>query len=164
MSNHKKSDDREPVHTFKEPAVPAATRMNQQPLYRTFQQFLSEHIEGKVQKIALNAGFTCPNRDGVKGYGGCTYCNNQTFNPAYCVTEKSVTVQMEEGIRFFAGKYPKMNYLAYFQAYTNTYGELEQLKKLYEEALSVPKTVGLVVGTRPDCMAALKRPHPKAKP
>ncbi|MDP4276400.1 MAG: TIGR01212 family radical SAM protein [Bacteroidota bacterium] len=126
--------------------------MNQQPLYRTFQQFLSEHIEGKVQKIALNAGFTCPNRDGVKGYGGCTYCNNQTFNPAYCVTEKSVTVQMEEGIRFFAGKYPKMNYLAYFQAYTNTYGELEQLKKLYEEALSVPKTVGLVVGTRPDCM------------
>lgn len=122
------------------------------PLYRTFQAFLSEQLDRKVQKIALNAGFTCPNRDGSKGWGGCTYCNNQTFNPAYCDTGKSITQQLEEGIRFFARKYPDMTYLAYFQAYTNTYAGLEVLKTLYEEALQVPGVVGLVIGTRPDCM------------
>jgi radical SAM protein (TIGR01212 family) len=100
----------------------------------------------------LNAGFTCPNRDGTVGYGGCTYCNNQTFNPAYCKTEKSVTEQLEEGKQFFARKYPEMKFLAYFQAYTNTYAELEELKRKYEEALAVPDVVGLVIGTRPDCM------------
>lgn len=120
--------------------------------YRTFQSFLEPYFETKVQKISLNAGFTCPNRDGSKGFGGCTYCNNQTFNPDYCQTEKSITSQLEEGIRFFARKYPNMRYLAYFQAYTNTYGELEHLKNLYDEALSVPGIVGLVIGTRPDCM------------
>lgn len=122
------------------------------PLYRTFQSFLGEHLDFKVQKISLNAGFSCPNRDGSKGWGGCTYCNNQTFNPAYCDTGKSVTVQLEEGIRFFSRKYPKMFYLAYFQAYTNTYAGLDHLKTLYEEALRVPTVVGLVIGTRPDCM------------
>lgn len=126
--------------------------MTNHPLYRTFQSFLSEHLDMKVQKISLNAGFSCPNRDGSKGWGGCTYCNNQTFNPAYCDTEKSVTEQLETGIRFFARKYPDMHYLAYFQAYTNTYAGLEHLKALYEEALSVPKVIGLVIGTRPDCM------------
>jgi len=126
--------------------------MNQNKLYRTFQDFLSEHFTGKIQKISINAGFTCPNRDGLKGYGGCTYCNNQTFNPAYCITEKSVTIQLEEGKQFFSGKYPSMDYLAYFQAYTNTYDSLEKLKSLYEEALSVKGIKGLVIGTRPDCM------------
>ncbi len=106
----------------------------------------------KVQKISINAGFTCPNRDGRVGVGGCTYCNNQTFNPEYCRTEKSVAQQLEEGKRFFAHKYPDMKYLAYFQAYTNTYGELEELKRKYEEALAVDGVVGLVIGTRPDCM------------
>jgi uncharacterized protein len=122
--------------------------------YRRFQDFLDEHFQTKVQKISINAGFTCPNRDGNKGYGGCTYCNNQTFNPAYCHTEKSVTTQLEEGIRFFARKYPQMDYLAYFQAYTNTYSELESLRSLYEEALNVKGVKGLVIGTRPDCMPA----------
>jgi len=122
------------------------------PVYRTFQAFLAEHLDLKVQKISLNAGFSCPNRDGSKGWGGCTYCNNQTFNPAYCDTEKSVTEQLEEGIRFFSRKYPKIYYLAYFQAYTNTYADLEHLKALYEEALRVPGVIGLVIGTRPDCM------------
>lgn len=97
-------------------------------------------------------GFTCPNRDGVKGYGGCTYCNNQTFNPAYCRTDKSVTQQLEEGKEFFARKYPEMKFLAYFQAYTNTYAELDKLRRMYEEALQVEGVVGLVIGTRPDCM------------
>lgn len=120
--------------------------------YNDFPTFLKRLFTGKVQKISINAGFTCPNRDGTVGYGGCTYCNNQTFNPEYCRTEKSVSVQLEEGKRFFAHKYPEMKYLAYFQAYTNTYGELEALKRKYEEALAVDDVVGLIIGTRPDCM------------
>ena len=122
------------------------------PLYNEFTFFLKKYFPYKVQKISLNAGFTCPNRDGTKGLGGCTYCNNQTFNPEYCKTEKSVTRQLEEGKQFFAHKYPEMKYLAYFQAYTNTYAELEGLKRKYEEALQVDGVVGLVIGTRPDCM------------
>ena len=124
----------------------------QSALYNEFPQFLKRYFPYKVQKISLNAGFTCPNRDGRKGYGGCTYCNNQTFNPDYCRTEKPITQQLDEGKLFFAHKYPEMKYLAYFQAYTNTYGELESLKRKYEEALSVDGVVGLVIGTRPDCM------------
>ena len=126
--------------------------MAQQFLYNEFPLFLKRYFPYKVQKISLNAGFTCPNRDGTKGQGGCTYCNNQTFNPEYCRTEKTIKVQLEEGKRFFAHKYPEMKYLAYFQAYTNTYAGLESLKRKYEEALSVDDVVGLVIGTRPDCM------------
>ena len=120
--------------------------------YNDLSAYLLAHFPYKVQKISLNAGFTCPNRDGTVGYGGCTYCTNQTFNPAYCKTEKTVTEQLEEGKQFFARKYPEMKFLAYFQAYTNTYAELEELKRKYEEALSVPNVVGIVIGTRPDCM------------
>lgn len=126
--------------------------MSDMPLYNEFPVFLKRYFPYKVQKISLNAGFTCPNRDGSKGYGGCTYCNNQTFNPDYCRTEKPITRQLEEGKLFFSRKYSEMKYLAYFQAYTNTYGELESLKRKYEEALSVDGVVGLVIGTRPDCM------------
>ena len=126
--------------------------MNKEKLYNDLSAYLAECFPFKVQKISLNAGFTCPNRDGTVGHGGCTYCNNQTFNPAYCRTEKTVTEQLEEGKQFFARKYPDMKFLAYFQAYTNTYAELEELKRKYEEALSVPDVVGLVIGTRPDCM------------
>jgi hypothetical protein len=121
-------------------------------LYYELNTYLKEQFPFKVQKISLNAGFSCPNRDGRVGWGGCTYCNNQTFNPAYCEEGKSVTQQLEEGKRFFAHKYPEMKYLAYFQAYTNTYGELEDLRRMYEEALAVEGVVGLVIGTRPDCM------------
>ena len=120
--------------------------------YNELSAWFSDVFSCKVQKISLNAGFTCPNRDGTVGYGGCTYCNNQTFNPSYCRTDKSVTEQLEEGKMFFSRKYPEMKYLAYFQAYTNTYGELQELKRKYEEALSVPGVVGIVIGTRPDCM------------
>ena len=121
-------------------------------LYTEFSHFLRRYFSEKVQKISVHAGFTCPNRDGKIGRGGCTYCNNQTFNPEYCATQRSVTEQLEEGKVFFRRKYPEMKYLAYFQAYTNTYGELEHLKRLYEEALAVEDVVGLVIGTRPDCV------------
>ena len=120
--------------------------------YYDFAEFLSKHFQGKVQKISINAGFTCPNRDGSKGKGGCTYCNNQTFNPDYCRPVMSVSEQLDQGKQIFARKNPQMKYLAYFQAYTNTYGELQKLKALYEEALAVDDVVGLVIGTRPDCM------------
>lgn len=126
--------------------------MENQTRYNDFAGFLAGFFPFKVQKISVNAGFTCPNRDGTKGFGGCTYCNNQTFNPEYCRTEKSVTQQLEEGKVYFAHKYPQMKYLAYFQAYTNTYGELEGLIQMYEEALKVEGIVGIVIGTRPDCM------------
>ena len=105
-----------------------------------------------MQKISINAGFSCPNRDGTKGWGGCTYCNNQTFSPDYCQREKSVSQQLAEGIQFFRRKYPEMRYLAYFQSYTNTYGDIEELVTKYEEALRMEGVVGLIVGTRPDCM------------
>lgn len=120
--------------------------------YNEFGNWLKEQLGVKAQKISLNAGFTCPNRDGRVGIGGCTYCNNQTFNPDYCVTDKAVARQLEEGKSFFARKYPEMKYLAYFQAYTNTYDSIDNLRAKYEEALSVPDVVGLVIGTRPDCM------------
>lgn len=93
-----------------------------------------------------------PNRDGTVGTGGCTYCNNQTFSPEYCQTNKSISRQISEGIEFFSRKYPEMKYLAYFQSYTNTYGKLTELTEKYEEALAIPGVVGLIIGTRPDCM------------
>lgn len=120
--------------------------------YNEYGSWLKNQLGFKVQKISLNAGFTCPNRDGSIGVGGCTYCNNQTFNPDYCKTDKSITQQLEEGKGFFSKKYPEMKYLAYFQAYTNTYGSVEEIMSKYEEALSVKDVVGLVIGTRPDCM------------
>ena len=126
--------------------------MKENKPYNEFSDFLKDVFPGKVQKISLNAGFTCPNRDGTKGFGGCTYCNNQTFSPVYCHTEKSITRQLEEGVAFFARKYPEMRYLAYFQAYTNTYDTTERLIAKYEEALRFPGVCGLIVGTRPDCM------------
>lgn len=128
--------------------------MNEKP-YLDFTKYLQLRFPGqKVQKISVNAGFTCPNRDGSKGWGGCTYCNNSSFSPEYTQAIKSVTDQLNEGIKFFSYKYPDMKYLAYFQSYTNTYDDIGRLKALYEEALSVPGVVGLIVGTRPDCISA----------
>lgn len=120
--------------------------------YNDYGTWLREQLGCRAQKISINAGFTCPNRDGRVGYGGCTFCNNQTFNPDYCETQKSVTQQLQEGKQFFAHKYPDMKYLAYFQAYSNTYGDVSHCIDLYEEALQVPDVVGLVIGTRPDCI------------
>ena len=110
-------------------------------------------ITFRVQKISVDAGFTCPNRDGRLSTGGCIYCDNRTFNPAYCQRQDSITQQLEAGKLFFARKYPEMKYLAYFQAYTNTYASIDHLRQLYEEALRVKDVVGIVIGTRPDCVS-----------
>ena len=125
--------------------------MNNQ-LYIDYGTWIRQQFPFRVQKIAVDAGFTCPNRDGLVGTGGCTFCNNQTFNPSYCDHKKSVSQQLEEGKQFFARKYPDMKYLAYFQAFSNTYAPLPHLRQLYEEALAVEDVVGLVIGTRPDCL------------
>ena len=118
--------------------------------YNDFTSFIKKRFGGRVQKVSINAGFTCPNKDGSKGVGGCTYCNNNTFNPDYCKPVKSVRIQIDEGIAFFSRKYRAQKYLAYFQAYTNTYAPLDKLKELYEEALEHKDVIGLVIATRPD--------------
>ncbi len=120
--------------------------------YNDYPSYIKKHFHERIQKISVNAGFTCPNRVGEKGYGGCTYCNNQTFNPAYTQTEIPIGVQIDKGIQFFRHKYSTQKYLAYFQAYTNTYDEYDVLIKKYEQALTNANVVGLVIGTRPDCM------------
>lgn len=117
-----------------------------------FAGFISRYLPGKVQKITVNAGFICPNRDGTKGSGGCIYCNNSSFSPAYTLGNKSITEQIADGRRFFARKYPDMSYLVYFQSYTSTNGDITQLKEMYAEALQSPGVKGIVIGTRPDCM------------
>ena len=120
--------------------------------YNDFGNWMRSQFPFKVQKLSVNAGFTCPTRDGHTGFGGCTYCNNRSFNPSYCEPQQAVSLQLEAGKKFFARKYPNMKYLAYFQAYTSTYDTIDRLKAMYEEALMVEDVVGLVIGTRPDCM------------
>ena len=122
--------------------------------YHDFGTWIRNQLPFRVQKISIDAGFTCPNRDGRIGIGGCIFCDNKSFNPSYCSHKKSITEQLEDGKRFFAKKYPEMKYLAYFQAYTNTYDTVDKLKQLYEEALKVEDVVGIVIGTRPDCVSS----------
>ncbi len=118
--------------------------------YNDFPAFFKGLFHERVQKLSIDGGFSCPNRDGSKGTGGCTFCNNRSFNPDYCRPTVSVARQIEEGKRFFARKYAGQKYLAYFQAYSNTYACLDELRKKYEEALACPDVAGLVIGTRPD--------------
>jgi uncharacterized protein len=120
--------------------------------YNDYSSYFKKRFEQRVQKIAVDAGFTCPNRDGSKGVGGCTYCNNHTFNPFYCSPAKSVARQIDEGIAFFEPKYKTQEYLVYFQAYSNTYGSFTHLQQIWADALQHPKVKGLVIGTRPDCI------------
>ncbi|ASB50779.1 TIGR01212 family radical SAM protein [Alkalitalea saponilacus] len=120
--------------------------------YNDFGTYIRKKFNGRVQKISIHAGFTCPNRDGSKGIGGCTFCNNETFKPSYCQSSMSIFDQVEKGIKFFSQRYPATRFLAYFQAYTNTYGELNDLINTYEQALSHPDVTGLIIGTRPDCL------------
>lgn len=119
---------------------------------RSFSDYLSTRLPGKVRKIAVSAGLSCPNRDGTVGKGGCVFCNNEAFCPRYTDPHKSITEQIEDGIRFFAHKGRADSYLIYFQSFSNTYGETDKLILMYEEALAYPGVSGLVVATRPDCL------------
>jgi radical SAM protein (TIGR01212 family) len=125
---------------------------NDKLLWNDYSTFIKNKFGVRVQKISVNAGFTCPNRDNSKGKGGCIYCTNKSFSPFYCSPEESVAGQLQKGISFFAEKYKSQRYLAYFQAFTNTYSDIDTLRKLYLEALSVEKVEGLVIATRPDCI------------
>lgn len=121
--------------------------------FNSYTGYIKRKFGERIQKLTIDAGFTCPNRDGTLGVGGCTYCNNDSFNPSYCSPQKSITVQLTEGAEFHQFRYRRAkNYLAYFQAYSNTYATLDKLKELYNEALSFPNLMGLVIGTRPDCI------------
>jgi radical SAM protein (TIGR01212 family) len=136
--------------------------------FNSYSGYFRKQFGGRVQKLTVNAGFTCPNRDGRVGTGGCSFCNNEAFTPSYCKPEKSVAQQIGEGMEFHANRYRKAGkYLVYFQSFSNTYAPLETLKGIYGEALSHPQVAGVVVGTRPDCVddaaldyfAALAREH-----
>ena len=121
--------------------------------FNAYANYFRNQFGQRVQKLSIDAGFTCPNRDGKVGTGGCTYCNNDAFNPSYCQPHKPVIQQIEEGIEFHARRYRRAeNYLAYFQAFSNTYAPLNDLKQIYNQALRHPLISGLVIGTRPDCM------------
>jgi len=121
--------------------------------FNAYSNYFKGIFGGRLQKVSIDAGFTCPNRDGTSGIGGCTYCNNDAFNPSYCHPSKSVTQQITTGVDFLKHRYKNpFGYLAYFQAYSNTYAPIEKLKTLYEEALAFPGIKGLVIGTRPDCI------------
>ncbi|MRR20169.1 TIGR01212 family radical SAM protein [bacterium] len=122
--------------------------------YNSYSDWFGNLFGKRVQKVSINAGFTCPNRDGTLGYGGCTYCNNEAFIPAYCTPERTVTEQIEQGMDFHRRRYRRADtYLAYFQAYTNTYADTERLMTLYDQALNHPAVAGIVIGTRPDCVS-----------
>jgi uncharacterized protein len=125
--------------------------------FNNYAEYFRALFGERVQKVTIDAGFTCPNRDGLKGLGGCTYCNNDAFNPSYCMPQKSVTQQIHEGVEFHANRYRRASkFLAYFQAFSNTYAPISELRALYHEALSVPGIIGLVIGTRPDCVDSEK--------
>ena len=122
--------------------------------YLTYADYCRKRFGGTVQKIAVDGGFTCPNRDGTLGLGGCTFCASEAFAPSYCRTAGSITEQIDEGIRFHTRRHrQKSLYLAYFQSYSNTYAPLEVLRSRYEEALAHPRVEGLVISTRPDCVS-----------
>lgn len=122
--------------------------------FNSYSTYMKKEFGSRVQKISIDVGFSCPNRDGKISTGGCTFCRNDAFNPSYCRPEKSVRQQIEEGIEFHQRRYRRAkSYLAYFQAFSNTYKPINELEKLYREALSVDGIIGLVIGTRPDCIS-----------
>jgi len=121
--------------------------------YNSYADFLRKTFGGRVQKISIDAGFTCPNRDGTKGTGGCIFCDNRAFSPPYCDPDKSVTRQLKEGIAFFRKRYRKIKgYLAYFQTFSGSYADIGKLQEIYHEALAYPGVKGIIIGTRPDCI------------
>jgi radical SAM protein (TIGR01212 family) len=124
--------------------------------YNPFNSYLRRKYGERIQKVTVDAGFTCPNRDGTVLVGGCIYCNNESFNPGYNNPAKSIQQQIEQGIQFLQHRYKVDKFFVYFQPFSNTYAALDKLKVLYEEALSVPQVIGLTIGTRPDCIDKAK--------
>lgn len=123
--------------------------------FNSYSSYFQREFGGRVQKISIDAGFSCPNRDGKISTGGCSFCRNDAFNPSYCKPEKSIRQQIEEGIEFHQRRYRRAkSYLAYFQAYSNTYKPIDELERLYREALSTPGIIGIIIGTRPDCITS----------
>ena len=121
--------------------------------YHVYNDWVRQAHGGRMQKVSIDAGFTCPNRDGAKGVGGCTFCNNEGFSPSYLLQERDILRQIDIGIEFMRRRYPRTkNFLAYFQSYSNTYDKLDKLKALYDVALGHPDIAGIVIGTRPDCL------------
>ncbi|MDD2635255.1 MAG: TIGR01212 family radical SAM protein [Bacteroidales bacterium] len=120
--------------------------------WNDYSSYIKQEFGTRVQKISINAGFTCPNRDGLLGKGACIYCTNKSFSPFYCNKGSSIKEQLEKGIAFFSPKYKTQKYLAYFQSFTNTYDKIDVLEQKYQEALSVDGVKGLVIATRPDCI------------
>jgi radical SAM protein (TIGR01212 family) len=121
--------------------------------FNAYADYFRKQFGTRIQKLSVDAGFSCPNRDGTKGTGGCTYCLNRAFNPSYCLSSKSITQQINEGIEFHRRRYRRADgYLAYFQAYSNTYAPVDTLDTLYREALGSDGVIGLIIGTRPDCV------------
>ena len=121
--------------------------------YNSYVGYFREKYGTRLQKLVIDAGFSCPNRDGTVGTGGCAYCDNAAFHPGYSTPGKSITQQLDEGIEFHKVRYRRASdYLAYFQAYSNTYGSVDMLRRVYSEALSHPEVAGIVIGTRPDCI------------
>ena len=121
--------------------------------FNSYKRFLQQRFGTRAQKLALDAGFTCPNRDGRVGTGGCTYCLNAAFNPSYCSSRKSIAQQLDEGIEFHRNRYRRAGaYLAYFQSFSNTYAPLSRLREIYQPAIEHPDIQGIVIGTRPDCI------------
>ncbi len=118
--------------------------------FNAYSNYFKKQFGQRIQKLSVNAGFTCPNRDGTVARGGCTYCNNEAFSPSYCVAGSSVTEQLQKGIDFHKDRYNASRFLAYFQNFSNTYASLDELKRIYDEALRFPEVEGLVIGTRPD--------------
>jgi len=125
--------------------------------YNRFSEYQRKIYGERVQKVTVDAGFTCPNRDGSVAKGGCIYCNNESFNPGYNDPQKTITQQIEEGVEFLKRRYNNVRkFIVYFQPYSNTYAPLDTLKRYYEEALLHPEVIGLTIGTRPDCVDAPK--------
>ena len=121
--------------------------------YHVYNDWVRKEHGGRMQKVSIDAGFTCPNRDGSLGVGGCTFCNNEGFSPSYLLEQRDILKQIDTGIEFMRRRYPRTkSFLAYFQSYSNTYDDLEELKKTYDIALSHPEISGIVIGTRPDCL------------
>lgn len=121
--------------------------------FNSYSGYFRKLMGGRVQKVTVNAGFTCPNRDGKVGRGGCTFCNNEAFTPSYCMRGESVARQIAEGIEFHRRRYRDADkFLAYFQSFSNTYAPLERLEEVYAQALAFPEVAGIIVGTRPDCV------------